>query len=346
MSEVPDSHTANIRRGGLLIERSRYKEALPFFQQAQANDPMDGYALSQVAICQVHLPEEREKALYSINAAIGVEPDNESHYGLKAMILCQLALPKKALEATREGIALQPDDPFLCAAEAQAYLTMQRWANAEESARKALALDPDYDLASNQLVQALYEQRECGESRRRILDLLANKPEDPHAHYNAGYSYLQSGDQRKSLEHFTECLRLDPTFEAAQIGILEAMRARYAVYRWYLKMHFTVDAWSKRLKGSEWLLPLVIPVILASALIQAVATFFLLFDRRARLALDFNDKMNGILGGGGILLGLGLMGVGLVTTVWILFKVGAVLSIATVAIAYELANAIPERLRM
>ena len=319
---------------------------MPFFQQALASDPMDSYVLSRLALCQSHAKGLQEQALRTINVAIGLEPDNDIHYGLKALILCQLNRNQEALEAAGEGIALEPERPFLRAAQAQAYLGLKLWAKAERAAREALALDPDHDLASNQLIQALYEQHQRGENRERVLALLAENPEDPHVHYNAGYSYLQSGDHARSLEHFTECLRLDATFQAARIGILEALRARYGIYRWYLRTHFAIDAWAKRFKYSGWLLPLAVPIIIVSSLLHAVATFFLLFDRRARLSMTTDEKLNGILGGGGVLLGVGAVGIGFLVGAVFLMKLGWCLLASTLMIASGLAHELPERLRM
>ena len=307
---------------------------------------MNAYVLSQVAICQSHIKGQRKQALQSINAAIGAEPDNGLYYGLRAIILCQLNRPQEALNSAQEAVAIQPDHPFSRAAEAQAYIGMNRWADAEASAREALSLDPDHDLASNQLIQALYEQHQRVENRDRVLALLEDNPEDPHTHYNAGYSYLQSGEHTRSLEHFSECLRLDPTFESARIGILEALRAQYAIYRWYLRLYFAVDARAKRFKHAGWLLPLAVPFIIVLSLLHAVASFWLLFDRRGRMAMDMNDKVNGILGGGGILLGAALTGLGFVTTTPFLLKLGVTLALTTLIIAYELAEEIPNRLRM
>ncbi|MEZ5324211.1 MAG: hypothetical protein R3F19_04020 [Verrucomicrobiales bacterium] len=75
----------------------------------------------------------QEQALQTINAAIGLEPDNDIHYGLKALILCQLNRNQEALAVAGEGIALEPERPFLRAAQAQAYLGLKLWADAESS---------------------------------------------------------------------------------------------------------------------------------------------------------------------------------------------------------------------
>ena len=220
LSTLSDSYTANIQRGTMLLERNRFEEALPFLQQALVSDPNNGWMLSQVALCQSHIEDQRRTAIATINAAIAAEPETAMYFGLKAIILCRINEAKMALKAADRGIALAPDDSFVYAARAQALLGLDRWQEAETAARMALTLDADDPLAANQLVQALYERRDGTETHTRVVELLANDPEDAHTHYNAGYSFLQKGDVKRSLEHFTECLRLDPSFQIAKIGML------------------------------------------------------------------------------------------------------------------------------
>ena len=343
---MADFYTANVQRGDLLLERGRHEEALGYFQAAMVEDAGDGYVLAQMAICQAHIKAEQATSLETIDAAIIAEPDEPDYFRLKAIILCQLKRPKEGLAVAKAGIGMAPNNPDLRSAEAHAFLCLDRWEEAENSAREALSMDADHSQASNQLVQALYERRAGAETHGLVLTLLSRRPEDAHAHYNAGYSFLQTGDCERALEHFVECLRLDPTFEPARIGLLEAMRGRYAIYRWYLRVYFAMDARAKKLKASELLFPLAIPFLGVAALLHAVASFFLLFDRRARLAMDFQDKIYGVLGGGGILLGLGLLVVGIVTGIGLMWKLGLTLIITTLFIGVELATEIPDRLRM
>ena len=329
----------------MLLDCGRHEEALTYFRAAMVDSPDDGYVLARIAICQAHLPDELANSLESIDAAIVAEPDEPDYFRLKALILCQLKRPKEGLEVARAGVGMAPDNPGLRSAEAQAWLCLDRWGEAESAAREALSMDAEHPEASNQLVQALYEKRE-GESHELVLGLLARRPEDAHAHHNAGYSFLQQGDCERALEHFVECLRLDPTFEAGRIGLLEAMRGRYAIYLWYLRSYFALDTRAKNLKASELLFPLALPFLGIAALLHAVASFFLMFDRRARLAMDFEDKIYGILGGGGILVGLGLVLAGGISGIGFLWKLGLTLLVTTAFIGVQLAGEIPDRLRM
>jgi len=341
---LSDLFRENLRRGELLLERRRFEDALSYFTAAMACG--DGYALSMMAICQANIESEKERSLETINAAIGADPDEPDYLRLKAIILCRLNRPKDGLEVARAGVRMDHADPNLHSAEAQALLNLDRWEEAEASARVALAIDPDHTEAENQLVHALYEQRKGGTNQEVVLRQLSQRPEEPHAHYNAGYSFLESGDWRRAMQHFEECLRLDPNFDPARTGMLEAMRGRYAIYRRCLRTYFAADARAKNLKASELMFPLSIPMLVVAALAHAIASFFLLFDRRARMAMGLDDKIYGVFGGGGFLLGAGLILLGLVIGVAFLWKLGLTLLFTTLFIGVQLDGEIPDRLRM
>ena len=107
-----------------------------------------------------------------------------------------------------------------------------------------------------------------------------------------------------------------------------------------------MDGWARGFSGSEWLLPLALPFILLSALLHSMATFILLFNRQARFCMDMNDKINGVIAGGGTMLGVGLAVFGLAADADLPLKLSVVLLFASFAIALSLADEIPEKLRM
>ena len=325
---------------------SRYEDAMPYLHAALIEEPDDGEALSLLAICQSHIEPERQRSLETIETAIVAEPDEPEYLRIRALILCQLNRPKEGLATVQTALQMDPADPDIRVAEARVFLCLSRWEEAGISAREALKLDPDHVQASNVLVHALYELRDGGANQSMVLRLLAERPEDAHAHYNAGYSYLQSGDCDKSLEHFTECLRLDPSFDPARIGMMEAMRGRYAIYRLYLRVYFAADARAKKLKSSEVLFPLAVPFLGAAALVHALASFFLLFDPHGRLVMDREESLLGLLGGGGFLAGTALLVLGSLLGFDYLWKSGLTLVITVMFAAVWFSDEIPDKLRM
>ena len=65
-------------------------------------------------------------------------------------------------------------------------------------------------------------------------ELFAHDADNPMAHTNKGWALLHQGKPREALDHFREALRIAPTYEYAQQGIVEALKARNPIYRWML----------------------------------------------------------------------------------------------------------------
>jgi tetratricopeptide repeat protein len=78
---------------------------------------------------------------------------------------------------------------------------------------------------------------------------LARDPDDAFTHANRGWSLLHEGDPRRALEHFREALRLEPELDFARAGLIEALKARYWLYRQVLRYFL----WIARLTpGARW----------------------------------------------------------------------------------------------
>jgi hypothetical protein len=82
-----------------------------------------------------------------------------------------------------------------------------------------------------------------------IAAALARDPEDALTHANQGWTLIEQGQPKKAMEHFREALRLDPEMDWARRGIVEALKARYFLYRWMLGYFL----WMSKLSGrARW----------------------------------------------------------------------------------------------
>jgi hypothetical protein len=78
---------------------------------------------------------------------------------------------------------------------------------------------------------------------------LGRNPDDALAHANKGWALMHQRQPREALNHFREALRIDPNFEYAQQGIVEALKARNPLYRIVLAYFL----WMARLSpGARW----------------------------------------------------------------------------------------------
>lgn len=314
-----------IIRGLQLKELGRYADAESAFKEALAQEPNDGFALHQLAACQLHLPGRPRDALTTIDSAIALEPNDADHHVLRSFILGGLRRPKESLVAVETARSLDPQHSGALVAAAQAHLQMEKWPLAEQAAREALALDADNSAAANQLAHALRLQNKHEENASHLAGMLARDPEDEFTHANAGWSALQRGERRIAEVHFREALRLDPDFESAREGLLNSFRARSPIYRGYLRYCFfmqrissgrrwamVIGLWlgskfAGAIPGGYALVAVYMLFVLWVWVAKAVGNFFLLFDRFARCALRADEKREAAAVGGALSFGLVLL---------------------------------------
>jgi tetratricopeptide (TPR) repeat protein len=102
------------------------------------------------------------------------------------------------------------------------------------AAEQGLACDPDDTGCNNLRAIALVNLGRKAEAGQTIDAALAKNPEDAVTHANQGWTLLHQRQPVEAMTHFREALRLEPNLEWARHGIVEAMKARFFLYRWLL----------------------------------------------------------------------------------------------------------------
>jgi len=351
-----------LKRGLLLRAQGRLEDAEVFLKEAVAADPEDGHAFFELAVCQINMEGRRKEALYSINQAISLDPGISEFHSVKGIALAFLDRGKEALEAADEAIRLSPESSLAYQSKARGYLVQQSWADAEREARKALSLDPDDSESGHILASVLRLQGKMSENADAVDKLLRDNPEDPYAHFNAGWSALQRSDNRQAEEHFREALRIDSDFDQARTGLIESYKARSPLFRQYLKYCFFMQKFQR---GTQWaiiigfylayrfgraMLSSVHPVAATVLMIVYLAFvfwvwvagglghFLILTDRSARIALKRNEALEGLVVGGGLILGIGLAVVGSLTGAGYLILAGGGIAAASIPAALTFTN--------
>jgi tetratricopeptide (TPR) repeat protein len=361
----PGFEQAQMQRGMLLMEQSRFADAAQFFREALAQNPLNALAFNRLAVCELQVPGQQKQALETIQHALECEPNEPLHHAVKSFVLGALDRDREALVAAREAIALDPNFSIALHAEAQALIALARWAEVDQTARRALALDADDSTAANQLAVALRLQNKMAENAGQIAGMLARDPEDAHTHTNAGWAALQRGERQAAEQHFLEALRLDPEINAAREGLMDSFRARSPVYRAYLKYCFFMQRFTGgrqfliifgalllfRFAGSAAMgvsAPLGIAVfvfyyafVLWVWIARGVGNFILLFDRFAKHALRRTEKWEAYFVGGGAALGAAGLALGYFLDVpSVMFASAGILS-ATIPLSLTFTNQSP-----
>lgn len=236
------------QRAILLFEQSRYELAEQELRRSLGEDADDFFAHALLALCLAER-ERFDEATHEARHAIHLAPDNAFAYYVLARVMIYRNQDAQALAAVEEAIRLDPHDERYYGCLAQIHYRQRRWQPMLEAAREGLAIDPDDDTCANLQAMALTKLGRPADADATIQRALERNPDDAYTHANRGWTLLEQGDHAAALDHFREALRLDPTIDWARQGIVEALKARYFIYRLMLKFFF----WMSRLpSGAQW----------------------------------------------------------------------------------------------
>jgi tetratricopeptide (TPR) repeat protein len=324
----------NVERAKLLIEQHRYKEAekeLLIHLSIDPNDPETLYLLSFLK----SEDKKFEEAETFIKTAIGINPYNPYLIYQYAIILSRQDKYQEAEKHVREAIQKNPQEADFFALLSSIYLNQKDWQKALEYADKGLELSPDNLSCLNLRSTALIKLDKKEDSYKTIEHALNYDPNNSSTHANLGWGLLEKGDHKKALEHFRKALELNPRSEYAKMGMVEALKARYFVYRMFLKYSF----WISNMKSSmQWgvllgfyfgsrllrfvsdkvpalkpfLMPLVIVYVLfaiSTWIIRPISNLFLRFNVYGKYALTKDEIATSNFVGSALVVGVvGLLG--------------------------------------
>lgn len=360
-----------IRRGMILLEKSRFKEAAAVFQESLAEDPHNPQIFYLLARCGYHAREEGDHALEYVDKALGIDPLESLYHQLRALILVEIRRAPEALAAIERALELDPESAQAYGAKGYILIHLQRWADAERAARRALEFDADDLFAGNILAAALRLQNKLDENQHLVSDMLARDPENAASHANAGWVLVSRGDYAKANTHFREALRLAPSFEPARIGMLETFKAKSPVYRLYIRYSLFMSRLPKNFQLIFILGIFVLyrilrsslqataghgktPAFLLGAVTAVYAVFFLwtwlsagvgnlivLLDKTARHSLKKMERMEAVFVGGFFLGGLAVLGLETVIPGYILTPIAVAAILSAVPFALTFTNEHP-----
>jgi tetratricopeptide (TPR) repeat protein len=226
--------STSLQRGIVLYNQSRYDLADREFRRELAEAPDNAMAHAFLALC-LSEQDRHDEALHEAGEAVRLEPDEAFGHYVRGRVLHQQDRLKEAEAAAREAIRLDPDDADYHGLLAAVEMGRRRWAAALEAAERGLALDPEHDACTNLRAMALVQLGRKDDAAGTLGSALARDPENALTHANQGWALLHQGDHQRALEHFREALRIDPELEWARAGIVEALKARYLLYRLMLR---------------------------------------------------------------------------------------------------------------
>lgn len=255
----------NLQRALLLFEQQRPELAEEHFRLAIADEPQNGHAFASFSLC-LAANKKLTEAEQAARQAVHLAPDESySHYAL-AWTFDDQDRHRDAEIAVREAIRLDHSNPSYWSLLASTLAQQQRWAEALWAAEQGLTVDPTHPGCSNMRALGLQFTGRRQDAVATTDASLARDPENPATHYAGGLALLEGGDRKAALHHFRECLRLDPAFEPAREGIVEALRSANPAYRVFLRFSF----WLAR-KGSKWGWVITIGAFVLVRIVRSIA---------------------------------------------------------------------------
>jgi len=255
----------HFERGQLLYQQSRYDLAEESFRRALVDNPDDALCHCYLALCLI----ERQKwqdATDEAELAIGRAPDMPFAHHVLAIVYLARNRPDEAEAPARQAIQLDPYAASYHMNLGNVLMQQKRYADALASADAGLRLEPDHIGCANVKAMALVNLGRKKEADKLMEGVLARDPEDAFSHANQGWTALNQSEPNKALVHFREALRLDPTLEYAQAGMVEALKARYLIYRLMLRWFL----WMARL-GAKWQWAMIIGLFVGMRMVRTTA---------------------------------------------------------------------------
>jgi len=217
-------------RAQLLLQQSRPADAERETLLALAENPDSARGHAYLALSRLDLQKPIE-ALAAAQRAVALSPDDPFSHHILAVVLNRLDREKEARVAIEEAIRLDPHNESHFAVLASVHLALRDWTAALAAAEQGLAINPEDVQCANLRSMALVRLGRKEEAMQTVDYALERAPESAWSHANQGWNCLHRNDPKKAQDHFREALRLEPDFEYARQGMLEALKARNPVYR-------------------------------------------------------------------------------------------------------------------
>lgn len=307
----------SLSKVGILIQQRKYDAAEKILRQLLAQEPTNIHYLALLA--ELNLQQDRiDKAESIIEDAIGLSPDTAHLYFIKSRIDIQKDKYDDAEKSIQQSISLDPYTADYFAWAANIKLARKQYEESLNLANQALEIDPEDLLALNVRSTVLIKLNRKEESFQTIEGALRQDPNNAYTHANYGWGLLEKGDHKKALKHFKEALKNNPNYDYAQKGMIEALKAKYLIYRLFLKFAFWMGNLSAKYQwfvilglyfgnralralanANPALEPFLLPVIILLSIfafstwvIRPLSNLFLRFNEYGKFLLSKKEKIS------------------------------------------------------
>ncbi|PSL49674.1 tetratricopeptide repeat protein [Chitinophaga niastensis] len=267
-----------IQRAQILVQQGRFEDAFTPLRQHLSSNAHDTDGLFLLAVCYMETGNMEEAARVASNT-LSFAPNDDRFLYLQARIAFMNNQYNEAIKAISGAVAINPHHADYFSMWSQILLYKKDYEGALHKAEEGLAINPEDEACLNLRSHALFNLGKKEEAFSDLHEALEHNPENAYTHANLGWKWLEAGDQRKSLEHFRESLKINPNNEWARNGMVQAIKAKYWLYRQFLNYAFFMGRQKAR---TQWII--IIGIFILTQIASRV--FFPVYVLLALLAVS------------------------------------------------------------
>lgn len=312
-----------------MIGQKRYEDAEKEVKNILSAQPQNTDALKMLGVIFIET-KRNDDAESVLGSAIAANPNDDFTYYLLGRVKLNRKQYDEASDLINKAISLNPDEADYFGVLSSIKEYKKEFKAMLQLANEGLSIDPENLLCLNNRSTALVKLGQKEEAFKTADKSLELDPENPMTHANYGWAQLERGNHKKALEHFRESLRYDPNSSYAQAGMMQALKAKYLVYRLFLKYAF----WMSNMKSKlQWGIiigfivlmrifnqlaetnpqarPFIVPIIIlyvtfaiSTWIIGPLSNLFLRFNYYGRYLLTHLEKISAAFTGISLLISL------------------------------------------
>ncbi len=220
--------TTEIDRAIQLYNLHQYDLALSEINKVLTEEPQNSRALGlrALALMQKHKDKEAKEAALQ---AVSINPEDDHLYYILSLVHIRITgNSSEAEKAITEALRLNPQQPDYYALLALLKIDEHRFKEALALCRSGLSIDPQHADCLSTQAQILTKMGKKKQAKNDIQQVLQKDPQNPRSLASSGWIHLEAGDNKNAL-------KLDPGYEYARKGLLQALKAKSPFFRLYLK---------------------------------------------------------------------------------------------------------------
>ena len=214
----PDNYLYNEMLGGFYLEKHELEKAQEQFTLCIQNN-------LQEIDCHLDLGrtllllERPDQALFKMETAQKIAPQNADVYFIQGMALERLFKPQKALALYQKAIDLDPNGVAYYTSAAMSYLRQDNLTKAGEYIQKAKLVDATSPLVHNFLGEMHLHLGDLSKAEEEFQKAIETDPSFIEAHYHLATSYRDNKKFEQAIKQYEEVLNLDDKSDMAYYGL-------------------------------------------------------------------------------------------------------------------------------